>query len=79
MEANVKLQAIAPEDTEFYVVLQGSRLTHTTAAKRGDDGMNLCFTVPGGSFSQLHTVNNRFHSSLPHLTLEICHDFLYIP
>ncbi|XP_067341357.1 rho guanine nucleotide exchange factor 28 isoform X3 [Channa argus] len=47
MEACVRLQAIAPEDAELYVAVQGSRLTHVTAAKRGDDGLTLCFTVPG--------------------------------
>lgn len=47
MEACVRLQASAPEDAEFYVVVQGSTLTHVTAAKRGDDGLSLCFIVPG--------------------------------
>lgn len=47
VEAHVMLQTIPPEDAEFYVALQGSRLTHVTAAKRGDDGLTLSFTVPG--------------------------------
>lgn len=55
MEAIVRLQASAPEDAEFYVVVQGSRLTHVTAAKRRDDGLTLCFTVPGKSFGPLNT------------------------
>ncbi|XP_035481788.2 rho guanine nucleotide exchange factor 28 isoform X2 [Scophthalmus maximus] len=62
VEANVKLQAIAPEDTEFYVVLQGSRLTHTTAAKRGDDGMNLCFTVPGHDLAEVVSVTSYIYA-----------------
>lgn len=40
---------IAPEETECYVVLEGSRLSHVTEAKRTDDG--LSFTVPGTSFN----------------------------
>lgn len=51
MEAHVRLQASAPEDAEYYVVVQGTRLTHVTAAKIGNDGLNLSFTVPGRSFS----------------------------
>lgn len=51
MEANVRLQAKAPEDAEFYVVVQGSTLSHVTSAKTGDDGMTLCFTAPGMSTS----------------------------
>lgn len=51
MEANVRLQAKAPEDAEFYVVVRGSTLSHVTAAKTGDDGMMLCFTAPGMSTS----------------------------
>lgn len=51
MEANVRLQASVPEDAEFYVVVQGSRLVHVTTAKRGDDGLSLSFTVPGRSFT----------------------------
>ncbi|XP_055087656.1 rho guanine nucleotide exchange factor 28 isoform X2 [Periophthalmus magnuspinnatus] len=35
------------EDAEFYVLVQGSRLTHVTAAKMGDDGQTLSFVVPG--------------------------------
>lgn len=50
----MRLQTSAPEDAEFYVVVQGTRLTHVTAAKIGFDGLNLCFTVPGRSFSLLN-------------------------
>ncbi|KAM6975874.1 rho guanine nucleotide exchange factor 28 [Tautogolabrus adspersus] len=46
VEAHVKLQANVPEEAEFYVVVQGTELTHVTTAKR-DDGLTLCFTVPG--------------------------------
>lgn len=45
----MRLQANPPEDAELYVVVQGTRLTHVTAAKIGDDGLNLCFTAPGRS------------------------------
>lgn len=47
VEACVKLQAAAPEDAEFYVVVQGSALTHVTQAKRGADAVSLGFIVPG--------------------------------
>lgn len=47
VEARVKLQAAAPEDAEFYVVVQGSALTHVTRAKRGADALSLSFIVPG--------------------------------
>lgn len=47
VEAHVRLQASAPEDAEFYVVIQGSTHAHVTTAKRGDDGLTLCFVVPG--------------------------------
>ncbi|XP_012726917.2 rho guanine nucleotide exchange factor 28 isoform X1 [Fundulus heteroclitus] len=43
----VLLQETAPKDAQFYVVVQGSRLTHVTTAKRGSDERTLCFTVPG--------------------------------
>ncbi|XP_007549033.1 rho guanine nucleotide exchange factor 28-like, partial [Poecilia formosa] len=43
----VLLQEAAPEDGEFYVVAEGSSLTHVTTAKRGSDERTLCFTVPG--------------------------------
>lgn len=62
MEANIGLQASTPEDAEFYVVVQGSRLSHVTTAKRRDDGLTLCFTVPGRSISQLHTTQVSLYS-----------------
>nr|XP_019938029.1 PREDICTED: rho guanine nucleotide exchange factor 28-like [Paralichthys olivaceus] len=62
VEANVKLQASAPEEAEFYVVVQGSRLTHVTAAKRGDDGMSLCFTVPGHDLVECVSVTSYCHA-----------------
>ncbi|TDH02260.1 hypothetical protein EPR50_G00171190 [Perca flavescens] len=62
VEANVRLQANAPEDAEFYVVLQGSSLTHVTAAKRGDDGLTLCFTVPGHSLVEVVSVTSYFYA-----------------
>ncbi|KAK5613948.1 hypothetical protein CRENBAI_013601 [Crenichthys baileyi] len=43
----VLLQDTAPEDCQFYIVAQGSRLTHVTTAKRGSDERTFCFTVPG--------------------------------
>lgn len=47
VEASVRLEASAPEDAEFYVVIRGSTLTHVTTAKRGLDGLTLRFTAPG--------------------------------
>lgn len=47
VEASVRLEASAPEDAEFYVVIRGSTLTHVTTAKRGPDGLTLRFTAPG--------------------------------
>lgn len=43
----MRLEASAPEDAEFYVVLRGSALTHVTTAKRGLDSLTLHFTAPG--------------------------------
>lgn len=43
----MRLEASAPEDAEFYVVIRGSTLTHVTTAKRGLDGLTLRFTAPG--------------------------------
>ncbi|CAB1455847.1 unnamed protein product [Pleuronectes platessa] len=62
VEANVKLPAGAPEDAEFYAVVQGSRLTHVTAAKRGDDGRSLCFTVPGHDLVEVVSVTSYFYA-----------------
>ncbi|XP_070845479.1 rho guanine nucleotide exchange factor 28 [Chaetodon trifascialis] len=62
VEARVRLQANAPEDAELYVVLQGSTLTHVTAAKRGDDGLTLCFTAPGHPLVEAVTVTSYFYA-----------------
>lgn len=51
MEASVKLRAAAPEDAEFYVVVQGYALTHVTRARRGADALSLGFIVPGILYS----------------------------
>ncbi|XP_061589145.1 rho guanine nucleotide exchange factor 28-like [Cololabis saira] len=47
VQTHITLRARAHEDAEFYVVARGSRMTHVTAAERLDDGLTLCFTVPG--------------------------------
>lgn len=70
----MRLQANAPEDAEFYVVVQGSRLTHVTAAKRGDDGLTLCFTVPG-----MLTLKKQISLFACHYLIISNHDFLYFP
>nr|XP_046230151.1 rho guanine nucleotide exchange factor 28 isoform X2 [Scatophagus argus] len=62
VEAHVRLQANVPEDAEFYVLVQGSGLTHVTAAKRGDDGLSLSFTVPGHALVESVTVTSYFYS-----------------
>ncbi|XP_073333999.1 rho guanine nucleotide exchange factor 28 [Pagrus major] len=62
VEAHVRLQAEAPEDAEFYVVVQGSTLSHVTAAKRGDDGTALCFTVPGHARVESVTVTSYIYT-----------------
>lgn len=63
VEACVKLQADAPEDTDFYVVVQGSALTHVTPARRGADALSLSFIVPGIHRSLLSSqIPVSFHS-----------------
>ncbi|XP_071321529.1 rho guanine nucleotide exchange factor 28 isoform X2 [Trachinotus anak] len=62
VEASLKLQASAPEAAEFYVVVQGSRLTHVTTAKRRDDGLALGFTVPGHDLVEVVSVTSYFHA-----------------
>lgn len=54
MEDHVQLHndSFLPDEAEFYVVVQGSRLTHVTAAKKGGDGQTLSFVVPGKSHSE---------------------------
>uniref|UniRef100_A0A4W6F461 Rho guanine nucleotide exchange factor 28 n=1 Tax=Lates calcarifer TaxID=8187 RepID=A0A4W6F461_LATCA len=61
VEANIGLQASTPEDAEFYVVVQGSRLSHVTTAKRRDDGLTLCFTVPGHDLVEVVSVTSYFY------------------
>ncbi|KAM6903033.1 rho guanine nucleotide exchange factor 28 [Xenentodon cancila] len=60
VQAHVMLQAKAPEDAEFYVVARGSRMTHVTAAERLDDGLTLCFTVPGHNREEVVSVTPYF-------------------
>ncbi|KAG7241218.1 hypothetical protein INR49_025961 [Caranx melampygus] len=62
VEANVRLQASVPEDAEFYIVVQGSRLVHVTTAKRRDDGLTLCFTVPGHDLVEAVSVTSYFYA-----------------
>ncbi|KAM7368740.1 hypothetical protein PAMP_013050 [Pampus punctatissimus] len=62
VEARLMFQAIAPQDAEFYVVLQGSRLAHVTAAKREDDGLTLCFTAPGHDLAEVVSVTSYFYA-----------------
>ncbi|XP_038589452.1 LOW QUALITY PROTEIN: rho guanine nucleotide exchange factor 28 [Micropterus salmoides] len=62
VEAHVRLQASVPEDAEFYVVVQGSGLTHVTAAKTGDDGLTLIFTVPGHALAEAVSVTSYFYA-----------------
>ncbi|XP_063745546.1 rho guanine nucleotide exchange factor 28 isoform X1 [Eleginops maclovinus] len=62
VEAHVRLQAKAPEDAEFYIVVQGSDLTHVTAAKRGHDGQSLCYTVPGHTLVEVASVTSYYYA-----------------
>lgn len=62
VEASVTLQAAPPEDAEFYVVVQGSALTHVTRAKRGADTLSLSFIVPGSLLSWFFSqISISFH------------------
>ncbi|CAN9504394.1 unnamed protein product [Ophioblennius macclurei] len=61
VEAHVKSPAGAPPDAEFYVVVQGSRLKHVTAAKLAGDGLNLNFTVPGHDLVEAASVTPYFY------------------
>ncbi|XP_026153056.1 rho guanine nucleotide exchange factor 28 isoform X3 [Mastacembelus armatus] len=62
VENHVRLQASAPEDAEFYVVVEGSGLIHVTPAKRGDDGLTLCFTVPGHDLVEVVSVTSYIYT-----------------
>nr|XP_015798547.2 rho guanine nucleotide exchange factor 28 isoform X2 [Nothobranchius furzeri] len=67
VESQVMLQERLPEDALFYVVVRGSRLTHVTAAKTGDDEQTLSFVVPGHDRAEVVSVtaycyrNDQFH------------------
>ncbi|KAM4634066.1 rho guanine nucleotide exchange factor 28 [Polymixia lowei] len=64
VEAHAMFQdpVIDSEDTEFYVVVEGSRLTHVTVAKRRSDGLSLCFTVPGHDLPEVVSVTSYLHA-----------------
>ncbi|XP_076019628.1 rho guanine nucleotide exchange factor 28 isoform X3 [Genypterus blacodes] len=64
VEARVALPdgAGAPGDAEYYVVLQGSQLTHVTLAKRPDDGAALSFMVPGHDRAEVVLVTSYYHT-----------------
>ncbi|XP_072228773.1 rho guanine nucleotide exchange factor 28 isoform X2 [Leuresthes tenuis] len=62
VKAHVILQAGAPEDAEFYVVVQGSQLIHVTAAKRENNGLTLCFIVPGHDRVEAVSVTPYFYT-----------------
>ncbi|XP_038821627.1 rho guanine nucleotide exchange factor 28-like [Salvelinus namaycush] len=53
---------LEPEQTEFYVVLEGSRLAHVTVGKRTEDGKSLCFTVPGHDLQETVSVTVYCHT-----------------
>ncbi|XP_068608751.1 rho guanine nucleotide exchange factor 28 [Brachionichthys hirsutus] len=63
VEAHISLEAnAAPEDAEFYVVVQGSGLTHVTPARIGEDGLTLVSTVPGHAFAEVVAVSAYFYA-----------------
>ncbi|XP_046900393.1 rho guanine nucleotide exchange factor 28 isoform X2 [Hypomesus transpacificus] len=63
VEARATLQVPdAEEQAEFYVVLEGSRLTHVTVAKRTEDGASLSFTVPGHDLPEAVSVSSYCHT-----------------
>lgn len=69
VESCVKIQERAPKDALFYIVAQGSKLMHVTAAKQGNDEQTLYFTVPGKSFlDHEHSLYDRL---FPHQLPEI--------
>ncbi|XP_064799205.1 LOW QUALITY PROTEIN: rho guanine nucleotide exchange factor 28-like [Oncorhynchus masou masou] len=51
-----------PEQTEFYVVLEGSKLAHVAVVKRAEDGESLCFTVPGHDLQETASVTVYRHT-----------------
>uniref|UniRef100_A0A8C7JLI7 Rho guanine nucleotide exchange factor 28 n=1 Tax=Oncorhynchus kisutch TaxID=8019 RepID=A0A8C7JLI7_ONCKI len=62
LEVCALLQVLEPEQTEFYVVLEGSRLVHVTVGKRTEDGKSLCFTVPGHDLQETVSVTAYCHT-----------------
>ncbi|XP_068190406.1 rho guanine nucleotide exchange factor 28 [Antennarius striatus] len=63
VEAHISLESnAAPEDAEFYVVIQGSGLTHVTPARIGEDRLTLLSTVPGHAFVEAVTVTAYFYA-----------------
>ncbi|XP_035766272.1 rho guanine nucleotide exchange factor 28 [Neolamprologus brichardi] len=61
VEAHVRLQTRVSEHADFYIVVQGSRLAHVITAKRANDGLSLCFTVPGHNLEEVVSVTSYFH------------------
>ncbi|XP_028318655.1 rho guanine nucleotide exchange factor 28 [Gouania willdenowi] len=55
-EVHLRLHIKVPAHAEFYVVARGSRLSHVAPAKRDDDGLSLCFSVPGHDLEEVVTV-----------------------
>ncbi|KAL6096612.1 arhgef28 [Pungitius sinensis] len=53
----------APDGAEFYVVVQGSDLTHVTPATRSADGRTLCYTVPGHAPAEAASVTSYFYAA----------------
>ncbi|KAM9437737.1 rho guanine nucleotide exchange factor 28-like isoform 3-T3 [Salvelinus alpinus] len=60
--ALLQVPDLEPEQTEFYVVLEGSRLAHVTLGKRTEDGKSLCFTVPGHDLQETVSVTAYCHT-----------------
>uniref|UniRef100_A0A4W5JSY5 Uncharacterized protein n=1 Tax=Hucho hucho TaxID=62062 RepID=A0A4W5JSY5_9TELE len=60
--AVLQVPDLEPEQTEFYVVLEGSRLAHVTVGKRTEDGNSLCFTVPGHDLQETVSVTAYCHT-----------------
>ncbi|CAB1332339.1 unnamed protein product, partial [Coregonus sp. 'balchen'] len=60
--AVLQVPDLEPEQTEFYVVLEGSRLAHVTVGKRTEDGKSLCFTAPGHDLQETVSVTAYCHT-----------------
>lgn len=85
----MKLQAAAPEDATFYVVVQGSALTHVTRAQRGADALSLSFIVPGNPYFSFSVPQSVFliqvllasppvGANLPHIQWKALRRHIYI-